>query len=265
VTRNSRGRLTVSTLAAAALVATTRIAASATHAEQPQWESGALVVSTEDHDDGSMTETIYTPAEGVSPAALVASLRAEGVANPRVETSADDASPQVIVTCRQGTARTWATARTCFVKWSKNGAAQPTIHLIDHSAGAWPVGRAASEWNKVSGIDTIYRPNGSMCEGGPEHCVHVWSGNYGKTTWIARTTRSVNAAKTYYTRASVKFNNYYLGSGPTSRWNAACHELGHVLGLSHNLSKSSCMYRIVSSTKKTHSTAEDRGLVERYY
>jgi hypothetical protein len=260
VTLNSKRRLAVAVLAGAVCIAVTTVAAVPAHAEEAQWEAGAAVVSTEQHDDGTVTETIYTPAEDLSPAALAAHLTATGVANVRVRTE-DEVSAQAAA-CKNGTARTWPSTATCFVKWSKNGAARPVIDFVDYSGTDWPVGRAVTEWNKTSGIDSIYRTAGAGCDGAPAHCVNVYSGNYGRTGWVGLATRTLNAAQTYHKKVSVKFNTYYT-SNAAQRWNVACHELGHALGLHHNLSTSSCLYYKQSAVK--YPTGQDRALLERFY
>jgi hypothetical protein len=123
------------------------------------------------------------------------------------------------------------------------------------------VGRAVTEWNKTSGIDSIYRAASTGCDGAPAHCVHVYSGNYG-AGWTGRTSRTLNAAATYYSTAKVELNNYYSGT-EAQRWNTSCHELGHVLGLNHNTSTGSCMY--TSRTSQRYPNGDDYNLVERYY
>jgi predicted Zn-dependent protease len=93
--------------------------------------------------------------------------------------------------------------------------------------------------------------------------VNVYSGDYGATGWVGLTQMVFNSAQTYFTKASVSLNDHYGGNTEALHWNPACHELGHVLGLGHNVSTASCMYYRQSGNK--YPTSEDRGLLERYY
>jgi hypothetical protein len=211
--------------------------------------------------DGTVTETLYHPAPGFTAAQLASSLRVRGVANVSVSEDSESADAAAVAPCSLGTARTWPSTATCFVRWSYNGAVRPIINFVDHSGAAWPVGRAVTKWNETSGIDSIYRSASSGCDGAPVHCVHVYSGNYG-SGWVGLTSRTFNSARTYYSTAKVQLNDYYRGT-ESENWMAACHELGHVLGLDHNLSSGGCMYG--SQTSNKYPTANDFGLLERYY
>ena len=223
-------------------------------------DAQSAVVSVDADADGSATETTYTPAPGVTLSALVQRLKAGGVPNA-VITQPADVSAQAAA-CSLGVARSWPSPQTCFVKWPKDGAARPVIDFVDHTGDDWPLGRAITEWNTVSGIDSIRRTASAGCDGGSAHCVSVTSKNYGDTGWVGLTSRTTSAAGTVYKSASVKLNDYY-GGGETDKWNSACHELGHVLGLGHSPSTSSCMYYRRTSHK--YPAADDKKLLERYY
>jgi hypothetical protein len=214
----------------------------------------AMVTSTVQNADGTITETIYDPAPGVTPTQLAQNLRASGLGNVTVQDAA----------CTNGSAVTWPSDATCFVRWSYNGAVRPIINFVDHSSSAWPVGRAVTVWNKTSGIDSIYRTATTGCDGAPVHCVHVYSADYGANGSQAETNRTFNAAHTYYASATVKLNNHYSGS-ETTNWSTACHELGHVLGLGHNTSTSSCTYYMGVSNRSKYPLGNDYDLLERYY
>ncbi|WP_157631750.1 matrixin family metalloprotease [Catelliglobosispora koreensis] len=223
----------------------------------------ATVVSYEEAADGTVTATIYTPAAGVTPDALAQSLTSSGVPNVSVKRQGDF-STMAVAPCSLGIARTWPSGTTCFVRWSYNGAVRPIINFVDHSSARWPVGRAVTEWNKTSGIDSIYRTASAGCDGAPVHCVHVYSGNYGNNGWMGITRVTYNSAQTYFATAKVELNNYYGGSLNTD-WATACHELGHVLGLGHNNSLGSCMYKEDHASVSKYPHADDRKLLERYY
>lgn len=247
-------------LAAASVLVTAGMAAAPAAYAGPATDQNASVVSIEREADGTVIETTYTPAPDITTTDLAGRLTASGAPNVSIRREGD-VSAQAAA-CSLGTARTWPSSATCFVRWSKNGAVRPVIDFVDHSSSKWPVGRAVTEWNKTSGIDSIYRPASSGCDGAPTHCVSVTSGNYGDTGWVGLTSRSLNSAQTYYTSANVKLNDYYGGT-EAEHWNGACHELGHVLGLDHNTSTGSCLYYVRTSQKYPH--ADDRKLLERYY
>ena len=206
--------------------------------------------------DGSVTQTVVTPAPGVDAKALAATLTKQSGTTYRV--AAEESLAQVAA-CSYGSARTWPSSTTCFVRWSKQGHTRPQVHFKDSSSSAWPVGRAVNRWNQVSGIDSVWRT--TACPKGV-HCVPVRSGAYGKTGWTGKTTRTLNAAGTYATSASVQLNSSYSGT-EAQRWNTVCHETGHVLGLGHNTSTGSCLYS--SRTSQRYPTMQDEILIERYY
>jgi Matrixin len=244
-------------VALAVLTAALGIATPA-HAEEGTVET---VVSITENADGTTTERIFTPAPDVTPTELAQSLTASGVPNVVVRTESE--IEVQAAACKTGTARTWPSSATCFVRWAKKGQPRPIIHFLDRTSAAWPVGRAVTEWNKVSGIDSIRRTPAGGCLSSA-HCVEVVSANYGKTGWIGETWRHLNDAATYHTNVAVYLNDYYADN-ETERWIASCHELGHALGLDHNTSKGSCMYEQLVSGMSKYPSANDRALIERFY
>jgi Metallo-peptidase family M12 len=247
-------------LAAAGIIAAAAPASAAPDAgAAPARGQDAVVTSVQKNANGTITETTYAPAPGVMPDELATRLRARGIPNVTV-TYASEVST-LAAACSYGTARTWPSSATCFARWSYNNYARPQIYFIDHSGAEWPVGRSVTKWNETSGIDSVYRTASSGCPGGGIHCVHVYSGNYGDG-WTGQTTRTLNDAQTYYESAVVQLNTYYSGT-EAQRWNTSCHELGHVLGLGHNTSTTSCVYAYRTSQKYPNS--DDFTLLERYY
>ena len=208
--------------------------------------------------DGSTTESIYTPAEGITPEELATRLTADGVPDVTLD---DPKPPPGVAPCSYGTARTWATATTCFARWSTRGQPRPRIFFRDRSTAAWPVGRAVTKWNETSGIDSRYFAFSQGCAAGG-HCVIIYNAAYGATGWTGMTTRTLNAAGTYIEGAYIQLNETYGGT-TAQRWNTACHEIGHVLGLDHNTSTNSCLYG--SRTSVTAPSSQDFALLERYY
>ncbi|WP_146231640.1 matrixin family metalloprotease [Lentzea atacamensis] len=225
----------------------------------------ASVMSTQRNADGTVTQTTYTPAEGVRPADLARKLTANGVQGVALVNGAGDVSAQVAA-CSYGTARTWPTGTTCFSRWSYNGWARPQMYFRDRSNSLWPVGRAVTKWNETSGIDSHYRTFSAGCPSSTVHCVIVYNAAYGKTgEWdgvVGMTKRTLNAAQTYTTGAYIALNESYGGT-EAQRWNTACHEIGHVLGLDHNTSTASCMY--YARTSQRYPNANDFTLLETYY
>lgn len=225
-------------------------------------DENTFVTSVENNADGTVTETIYSPAPDVTLSQLALNLAASGVTGVTLKREGDVTA--TVAACSNGSARTWPSNATCFVKWSKNTAVRPIIDFVDHSSSSWPVGRAVTNWNATSGIDSIYRPASSGCDGAPVHCVNVYSKNYGGTGWVGRTSRTFNSAETYYASAKVELNDYYGGT-ETEKWSTSCHELGHVLGLGHNTSTSSCLYYARVAGRSKSPLANDIALLERYY
>lgn len=255
-TRNRR----VFSVAMAVLAATVGIATPARAAE----DVVETVVSVATNADGTITERIFTPAPDVTPAALARTLTAKGLPNVVVRTETAEGEIQVrAAACKTGTATTWPSSATCFVKWAKKGQPRPIIHFLDRTSAAWPVGRAVTEWNKVSGIDSIRRTPAGGCLS-TAHCVEVVSANYGDTGWVGETWRHLNGAATYHTDVAIYLNDYYVHN-ETDRWIASCHELGHALGLNHNTSTGSCMYGRKVAGMSKYPSANDRALIERFY
>jgi hypothetical protein len=57
--------------------------------------------------------------------------------------------------------------------------------------------------------------------------------------------------------------NDVSATATAQKWQTACHELGHVLGLFHNTSTSSCLYN--ARTSQETPNADDYALLESYY
>jgi hypothetical protein len=223
------------------------------------------VVSRHRAPDGTVIETSYTPAPGVTPAELARGLAARGVRGVTVLSGAGDVNATVAA-CSYGTARTWPTTTTCFARWSYNGHTRPQMYFRDRSNDLWPVGRAVAKWNETSGIDSWYRDFDLGCPSTTVHCVTVYNAAYGTAgEWagvVGKTVRALNSAETYYTGAYIALNESYGGT-TYERWNTACKTIGSVLGLGANISTGSCLYYARTSQIYPHS--DDFTLLERYY
>jgi hypothetical protein len=217
---------------------------------------GGSVYATSKAKDGTRVDTIYDPAPGVTPANLAASLRATGIAAKAVAPTQPGTAKAA---CSYGSARTWGCP---MARWPVNSNGGRAVYFLDHTSRAWPVQTAASYWDRTRGLSVNYRWYSRGCPpasvGG---CVKVRSANYGATGWTGQTSRSVTSSNVI-AYAATKLNDYYRGS-PAEHRNTACHEMGHVLGLDHNHSSSSCLYAARTSVQVPNSN--DFSLLEIYY
>ena len=104
---------------------------------------------------------------------------------------------------------------------------------------------AVSKWNQVPNIDSWYYYNNCPFLAGAR-CVDVFSANYGGTGWTGLATLNYpNGAGTGAFAESgqrIQLNDFYPPSGFT-RNNTATHEVGHMLGLGHNLYSGDVLYQ----------------------
>lgn len=208
------------------------------------------VTATESLPDGIVRVDIYTPAQGVTPEQLAASLRREGKQNVKVTAHApeshtsgshtkSDVGTAAASDCAYGQARTL----TCPVSyWQNLGRGNPVVMFSDYSSAAWPTDSAVYKWNVVPNIDSWYRYGGHCDVLNDAYCVNVYSANYGNTGWWGRAT--------YYhflsnsgalIGAEVRLNDY-PNLTAAQRNSTVIHELGHVLGLGHNMWSGDVMY-----------------------
>lgn len=233
-------------------------------AEQPKGEHKD-VISVKKNSDGTIASvTIYDPAPGVTPEELATKLRAQGEPNVQVGSLAEASSGDLSLAydpyaCAYGTARTNGCPPSY---WSNNGYADPQVRFNDHSSYLWPVDAAVYTWNQTVGIDSYYRWNSCPFQAGAR-CVDVWSGNYGNNGWQGLTQLSYVPGTTYRIAEqgnAVYFNEYYT---PANYRNTACHELGHALGLAHNISTSSCLY--FQSNNSPYPLGDDHNMLTSVY
>lgn len=204
-------------------------------------EGSGQVWSVLPQPDGSVEYSVYRAAEGFSAAELFAELRAEGVPGLRSPAQRDQTGPdQDPFTCYHGTAYAFDSGRCPPARWTNGGHSDPQVYFRDHTPSAWPVRAAVAAWNRAVGIDSYWTTGG--CPAGGRHCVDVWSGNYGANGWTGNTTYRLNASRNLLDGSvRVRLNDYYAASAADRR-NSTCHELGHALGVAHNLSTGSCVY-----------------------
>jgi hypothetical protein len=206
--------------------------------------------------DGTTSLTIYRPAPGVTSADLSATLAAQGV-NGIVTPSAAAAAA---LPCSLGTARTLVCPP---VKWARNGFAHPQVYFLDHTSSAWPLTAVVPNWNLAHGVDSWYRWFTAGCPGGGRHCVNVYDANYGGTGWTGLSHFSWNSSNNFIDGSVyTQLNDFYGGTAAEHR-NTTCHELGHDLGLAHNVSTSSCLYFVRTSQQTPN--ADDFNMLAAIY
>ena len=201
--------------------------------------------------DGSVAYTAYRPAPGVSAARLYRLLAAQGV--PGLLDPATAATP-LTVACAYGTAYAFNGGMCPPARWRWNGYSDPQVYFRDHTPAAWPVRASVTEWNRAVGVDSYWTTG--PCPTSGRHCVHVWSGNYGTTGWTGNTSYRLDSSRFFIDGSVwVELNDYYAAS-TVDRRNTACHELGHALGVGHNLADASCMYAtdVPSNPQYPHSS-----------
>lgn len=139
-----------------------------------------------------------------------------------------------------------------------------TIQLVNNTSAQWTpfLQTAANQWSSATNIDYEVVPgpaiDSSVCS--PAYgVVEVCSADYGKTGWLGLT--NVYTSGGHIVMATVKYNDYYPSTSAfysAAEWytNTSCHELGHVLGLTHqdptknNANSGSCMDLTNSPTGK---------------
>lgn len=208
--------------------------------------------------DGKPVTTVaeYTAADGVTSDELIEKLRPTVPHGSTITTEADaehgpDATtPRTLVpsnACADGTARALCGGGSDPVHpnlhWANEGYSHPQVRFNDHSGANWPTDAAVAKWNQAQGIDSHYLYNNCPFQAGAR-CVDVQSANYGATGWTGYTTYTYDSAYNFTDNNTLtRLNDYYPhgSTGQTYR-SVVQHELGHALGLGHNVSTTSCMY-----------------------
>ncbi|GAB4082756.1 matrixin family metalloprotease [Modestobacter muralis] len=215
--------------------------------------------------DGMMSTTTYDPGPGISADQLATSLRAAGTSNVAVVPASAALSVQKFSTggmsiaasgppartaCSYGTARTFCPSsdpnRAPQIFWSNDGYSDPQVYFNDHTGNLWPTDAAVYTWNQSVGIDSFYKYN--ACGPAGTHCVNVFSGVY-NTDWSGATNHNWDPSTGRIIGASTQLNERWARQ-PDGYRKTVCHELGHVLGMDHNVQDYSCMW--ANSTEVAH-------------
>ena len=143
--------------------------------------------------------------------------------------------------------------------WNRQTHNVAHMKLIDRTGHYWPVFAAHLDWDLADNLDVDYDHvgNGWTCD---HHCVEVMAVSpandpynelYGQCTGdrtvygYAYFTNGnhVTAANHFYSqRPEIRFNTNCNHRSDRFRRALACQEIGHVLGLDHAGTTSSCMY-----------------------
>jgi hypothetical protein len=252
-------------------------------------DAGGTVVSRRLDLLGVEWITYYLPAPNITPAQLVDNLRAanipaellDGNTTPAVtpRTAPDPpVPPPGSPDCSYGMARAlYSNGREgqgipCRypARWGNEGLPHPQVRFDDHTSGKWHIDTAVYQWNKAQGIDSLYLRNTCPFKPG-SRCVDVSDRDRGYDNGVVgETTTPTNPidGDLIDGQVTVVFNDFYLTDptyrlGPTQPLTTSCHELGHALGLDHNLSQKSCLYYAVDNV--TTPDADDYGLLARMY
>jgi hypothetical protein len=116
---------------------------------------------------------------------------------------------------------------------ANTGSSSNTIVFEDHTGDQWPVHQALNTWAAIAkavhaGLVVEY----GQCRATAQ-CVRVESADYGE--WDRKLGLTSDGL--------IQLNDSPVYShSVVHQLNAACHEIGHALGLSHNPSHGSCLY-----------------------
>jgi hypothetical protein len=117
-----------------------------------------------------------------------------------------------------------------------------TVRVEDHTGSRWNVRRAVTLWERGTIAHVVY----AKCVHAMP-CIRLYEGNYGKSGYLG-ITRYESKKWVWNGRrwiingvTRIYFNDWYVSS-VRNRDMAACHELGHGLGIISHSGRDSCMY-----------------------
>jgi len=122
--------------------------------------------------------------------------------------------------------------------WAHDGLAHSQIYFVDHTGAFWPVTSSTYTWNQARGVDSYYV---TRCPNSNLHCTDVYEFNDASQDYYGATFLPLTDSNGHFRwNAAVYLNDATVRNSTQAR-KTTCHELGHVLGLDHRYTTSSCM------------------------
>ncbi|GIH02314.1 hypothetical protein Rhe02_03810 [Rhizocola hellebori] len=184
--------------------------------------------------------TVVTKSDGTSHV-FVATLADGAKTPPAAGSGAVIMEP---VECSIGGA--YAHGQLCGVNRVRWSGWHPTIYFIDYTGADWPVYEAAVVWNQSTALNVGYRGPWA-CPGPGYNCVDVNALNYyddcgpsaPPNTWVGCTDYTISGLT--IVDANIRIDTGFT-SNLANNQKVTCHEMGHALGLDHNVWNDSCLY-----------------------
>jgi hypothetical protein len=145
--------------------------------------------------------------------------------------------------------------------WRQGEESQVTVYVERTQVGAtnWSsIERAGAEWSRSRRIEVVFV---KRCPSSYD-CVKVYQGRWSRSM-AGWTTLNYDPKTNTAWYGSLHLNTRYLTSAAARR-KTACHELGHVLGLEHRRTGTTCM-RDGFDTMYGHPDAADYAHLRRIY
>jgi hypothetical protein len=122
--------------------------------------------------------------------------------------------------------------------WAHDGLAHSQIYFVDHTGAFWPVTSATYKWNEARGVDSYYV---TRCPSSRLHCTDVYEFNDPSQTFYGETFLPLTDGNGHFRwNAAVYLNDATVHNSTQAR-KTTCQELGHVLGLDHQYTNTTCM------------------------
>jgi hypothetical protein len=140
----------------------------------------------------------------------------------------------------------------------------PTVYMIDHTGPQWPVYQAAVVWDESTVMNVGYRWYTNGCPN--SNCVDFWDADYGDTGWDGKTFFSYNTSTRRFISSGfhVDLNDHY-SLNATQLQATACHEMGHAIGMDHNVYTTSCLYWQINTSVSNTPDSDDFSMLSQIY
>ncbi len=231
--------------------------------------------------DGGMSVTIYRAASGVSGATLLRDFAAANLVSASMAAEAtseavvlvDPTPGYPVTTCMVSSGAAYLGNPSCTIKYrwrTQSGRGNPLVYFRDHTPSQWPVHSSATKWNTANPapnyIDVGW--TAGSCPW-PSWCVDVWNAYY-TGSWLGLTHFEIDSSGYFINGGVVVHLNDRTTGTSTKRAIAACHEMGHALGVGHSINKGSCMWSIEygtlpAPTSNTNPSVQDFTLLRLVY